>query len=98
MTREDVERWVEENQIELALLEGMDSAIVGIVDDGLESPKVVYSKRKILKALQYQGMSEEDALEWYGYNTVGALPSMGPIAPCVLDDTWYPDPESKVVN
>lgn len=35
MTREDVERWVEENQIELALLEGMDSAIVGIVDEGL---------------------------------------------------------------
>ena len=57
MTREDVERWVEENQIELALLEGMDSAIVGIVDDGLESPKVVYSKHKILKALQDQGMS-----------------------------------------
>lgn len=98
MTREDVERWVEENQIELALLEGMDSAIVGIVDDGLESPKVVYSKRKILNALQDQGMSEQDALEWYGYNTVRALPYMGPIAPCVLDDTWYPDPESKVVN
>ena len=59
MKREDVERWVEENQIELALLEGMDSAIVGIADDGLESPKVVYSKRKILKALQDQGMNPD---------------------------------------
>ena len=98
MTRDDVEKWVEENQIELALLEGMDSAIVGIVDEGLENPKVVYSKRKILKALQDQGMSEEDALEWYSYNTVRALPYMGPIAPCILDDMWYSDPESKAVN
>lgn len=98
MTREDVEKWVEENQIELALLEGMDSAIVGIVDEGLENPKVVYSKRKILKALQDQGMSEEDALEWYSYNTVRALPYMGPIAPCVMDDMWYTEPESKLVN
>lgn len=98
MTREDVEKWVEENQIELALLEGMDSAIVGIVDEGLENPKVVYSKRKILKALQDQGMSEEDSLEWYSYNTVRALPYMGPIAPCILDDMWYAEPESKAVN
>lgn len=98
MTREDVERWVEENQIELALLEGMDSAIVGIVDDGLDSPKVVYSKRKIFKALQDQGMSEDDAEEWYSYNTVRALPYMGKIAPCVMDDLWYPDPEAKVAN
>ena len=41
MNRKDIERWVEENQLELVLLEGMDSAIVGIVDDGLETPKVV---------------------------------------------------------
>lgn len=98
MNRKDIERWVEENQIELVLLEGMDSAIVGIVDDGLETPKVVYSKRKILKALQDQGMSEDDALEWYGYNTVRALPYMGPNAPCVIADTWYTEPESKLVN
>lgn len=98
MNRKDIERWVEENQIELILLEGMDSAIIGIVDDGLETPKVVYSKRRILKALQDQGMSEEDALEWYGYNTARALLYMGPNAPCVIDDTWYPEPESKLVN
>ena len=98
MTREDVEKWVEENQIELALLEGMDSAIVGIVDEGLDNPKVVYSKRMILKVLQDQGMSEEEALEWYSYNTVRALPYMGSIAPCILDDIWYAEPESKAVN
>lgn len=96
MTRNDVETWVQENEIELVLLEGMDNAIVGIADDGLESPKVVYSKRGILDTLRGQGMSEDEALEWYGYNTVRALPYMGVSAPIVIDDMWLVD--SKVVN
>lgn len=98
MTRDDVKQWVAENQIELALLNGMDDAIVGIADDGLENPKVVYSKAKILKSLQEQGMTRKDALEWYSYNVVGGLPNMGNIAPCIIDDTWVQDPESCVVN
>lgn len=96
MTRKDVENWVQENEIELILLEGLDSAILGIADDGLPRPKVVYSKRGIFAALRAQGMSDEEANEWYAYNTVRAIPYMGEAAPIIMDDLWVDD--SKVVN
>lgn len=98
MTREDVERWVEENDIELSILEGMDNAILGIADDGLDVPRLAYSKRKIIDILVKQGMDEEGALEWYSYNTARAIPYMGSSSPIVIDDLWFDTEDSKVVN
>lgn len=46
MTRKEVEQWADENDVRLVLLDGFDDAIVGIASDGLEFPKVVYSKSK----------------------------------------------------
>ena len=52
-----------------------DRAIVGLVETkhGLA---VAYSKGKFIKTLVDQGMSEEEAWEWFDYNTMRALPYM----------------------
>lgn len=86
MTRNEVERWAEENDVTLVILDGLDDAIVGIASDGLECPKVVYSKSKVVDALVSDGMTRDEALDWYCYNTLRSLPYMGKEAPIFLEE------------
>lgn len=50
-------------------VEGMDDAILGYESDSL---RLIYSVDKILTNLIAQGMTFEEAREWYGYNIEGA--------------------------
>lgn len=84
MTRQQVEIWAKENDEPLVLLDGLDLAIEGIISEGLKNPKVVYSKEKTLRALRLQGMNKTEALEWFDYNILRALPYMGKYAPVFL--------------
>lgn len=47
-----------------------NKAIVGVTHDGL----LVYSEDKIIEAFIKDGMAEEEAVEFYEYNTVRSLP------------------------
>lgn len=48
------------------------SAIVGIVEIGHGA--VVYSRNRLIRAfMEYNDWSEEDAIDWYEYNTVRSL-------------------------
>jgi hypothetical protein len=56
-----------------------DAALVGYTDQPKDHwtrdggvTVAVYSEAKCVKALMADGMSEEDALEWFSYNTSGA--------------------------
>jgi len=54
------------------ILDGLDDAIIGIVEEFGNGPRILYSKDKILTILcDRDGMSIEDAEEFYGYNIVG---------------------------
>jgi hypothetical protein len=54
------------------LLDGLEDAIIGIVEEFGNSPRVLYSKPKILEILQKRdSMTEEEAEEYYGYNILG---------------------------
>lgn len=54
------------------ILDGLDDAIVGIVEDFGNSPRILYSKDKILQILQDRdGMTYEESEEFYGYNILG---------------------------
>lgn len=55
------------------LLDGLEEAIVGIVEDsGSSGGKILYSKPKILKILQERDlMTMDEAEEFYGYNILG---------------------------
>jgi hypothetical protein len=55
------------------LLDGLEGAIVGIVEDfGSPGRKMLYSKREILNILQERDlMTYSEAEEFYDYNIVG---------------------------
>ena len=49
-----------------------DAFIVGIGHRFNEGPLAMYSIERILEALEADGMTGEEAVEWYDYNIVGA--------------------------
>jgi hypothetical protein len=55
------------------LLDGLESAIVGIVEDfGSPGRKMLYSKQRILNILQERDlMTMSEAEEFYDYNIIG---------------------------
>lgn len=54
------------------VLDGLDDAIVGIVEEFGNSPRILYSKDKILQILQDRdGMTYEESEEFYDYNILG---------------------------
>ena len=59
--------WFPEEEILKA--DGFDDAIIGVED---ESMRLIYSVSKCIEILVAQGMSEEDAVEYFHFNTKGA--------------------------
>jgi hypothetical protein len=54
------------------LLDGLDDAIFGVVEEFGNSPRVLYSKHKILTILcERDGMTWSEAEEFYDYNILG---------------------------
>lgn len=54
------------------VLDGLDDAIVGIVEQFGSSPRILYDKSKILQILQERDlMTEQEAEEFYDYNILG---------------------------
>ena len=52
--------------------------------DGFDTPKVVYSKLKMIEVCEEQGMSVEEAIEYLEYNVWGAY--VGDGTPIYADD------------
>ena len=60
-----------------------DNAIVGISSNG----NVIYSYEKMVdKFVESDGMTAEEAEDFIGYNTLGALPNCKENAPIVMYD------------
>jgi hypothetical protein len=54
------------------LLDGLDDAILGVVEEFGNSPRVLYSKHKILTILcKRDGMTWSESEEFYDYNILG---------------------------
>lgn len=57
-------------------LDGLDEAIIGIVEEFGNGPRILYSKNKIIYILQERdGMSWSEAEEFYDYNILGLYAS-----------------------
>ena len=53
-------------------LDGLDDAILGVVEEFGNGPRILYSRDKILQILEDRdGMSPIDAIEFYEYNILG---------------------------
>jgi hypothetical protein len=67
MTQSKIDK-IAEMYPDALLVDGMDEAIIGVEEkDG----RVVYDAEIIIKILS-KDMSEEEAIDYYGYNIVGA--------------------------
>lgn len=50
------------------ILDDFDDAIIGIVETMGSGPRILYSQGKILEILMKEGMTEEEAIEYYDFN------------------------------
>ena len=57
---------------EAIVLEGFDDCIVGLTEEFGHGFRVLYSVKCIVNKLMQDGMSEDEALEYYGYNILNA--------------------------
>ena len=57
---------------DLLKMDGYDDCLVGVVERFGQDSYLIYDKQLILEKLQKDGMSYEEALEYYGYNQLGA--------------------------
>lgn len=54
----------------IILLNGMESAIIGLVQS-FEGLRVLYDTNKILTLLQTDGMTEDEAIDYFSFNIIG---------------------------
>lgn len=80
----DWDAWIEEQGIEEPLLypTGYQDCIIGIVERFGQPPILCIDKEKLINRYMKDGMSWEEAVEFYEVNTVGAW--MGEGTPCFL--------------
>jgi hypothetical protein len=67
---------------DLLKMDGYDDCIVGIVERFGQDSYFIYDKELVLEKLQKDGMSYEDALEYYEFNQLGAY--VGETTPAFL--------------
>jgi hypothetical protein len=68
---------------EFLFADGLDAAILGVCD---QTQRIIYSKRKVLRILERQGLSWEDAREHFDFNIAAAF--VGEQTPIWLDDEF----------
>ena len=75
---------------ELLIADGLDEAIIGVCMRYGQPDVVAYDFLKVLNILvDRDGMSPEEALEFFEYNVIGA--GMGERTPVFVDGSMYSD-------
>ena len=55
----------------------LKDVIIGIVERFGMTPVILYDREKVIKILMADGMDEDAAEEWYGFNTLGTWAGEG---------------------
>ena len=72
----------EDDAAELLFCDGFDQCIVGVADGFGSAPRVVYDRDRLLGQLVTDGMTFDEAVEYFEFNIIGAF--MGPYTPLFL--------------
>jgi len=80
-----LDEYAEQNDLELTRMNGFDDCIAGLVNRFGQPTIVCYDLQKVLAKLQADGMTREEAEEWFEFNMIGAWVGEG--TPCFLDTT-----------
>jgi hypothetical protein len=78
------------------LLNGLEGAIIGVVHEFGNGPRVLYSKSEILNILQKRdGMTYSESEEYFDFNILGLYAGeQNPVfldvsvSPCISNDGW----------
>lgn len=89
MTPTEMIEHLRENYPECLLADGFEDALIGLVDGACRQPVACYDFARCVEILMARGMSEEDAIEYLDFNTLGAY--VGEYTPLFLHD-WRADP------
>jgi hypothetical protein len=84
-TRAALSAFAEEMDIELIFFdppEHFDHAILGLIHGFGQEPAVLYDEAAVLAKMVAGGMSDEEAQEFFDFNTIGAF--LGPATPRFL--------------
>jgi hypothetical protein len=82
--RAELSAWALDHDVELIFFdppEYFDAAILGLVSGYGQEPAVLYDEATVLAAMAAD-MGEDDAREWFDFNTIGAY--LGPATPRFL--------------
>ena len=82
MNRKDIEDLYSDDEPDILFADGYDSAIEGVVWDG-ERTRVVYRMESILNILMDQGMTYDEASEYFDFNVAGS--NVGVYTPLYLE-------------
>lgn len=84
MNVKDKLQFINEGYPDVLIADGFDKAIMGIVERSGMNPVVLYNKNKCIDIMvKRDGMTEEEAIEFYYYNIVGSY--MGEHTPCFAE-------------
>ena len=64
--------WINENFEEVVVMDGYDDCILGVAEGFGSKEVVVYDREKVFQKLEDNGMTREEAVEWYEFNQLGA--------------------------
>lgn len=85
MTRAELMEILEAREAQVVTFDGLDDAMVGVTTGGTEELHVVYSREKCIQALMQQGMTREEAVDWFEYNTLRTIPYAGVNHPIIIE-------------
>tara|TARA_R100001198_G_C5179131_1_gene176588 strand:+ start:669 stop:896 length:228 start_codon:yes stop_codon:yes gene_type:complete len=66
----------------MMIMDGFDDCIAGVVQRYGQPTIVCYDKEKVLEQLMDDGMTDEEAVEYFEYNQIGAW--VGEQTPCFI--------------
>ena len=75
--------FVREMYPEVLLIDGFEECIKGIVIRFGQEPIACYDQCAVIEKLMKDGMDEEQAIEYFEFNQLGAW--MGNMTPCFID-------------
>jgi hypothetical protein len=61
----------------MMIMDGYDDCIIGIAERCGQPNVLAYDTKKVFKRLMKDGMTEEEAVEWFYFNQVGAYVGEG---------------------
>jgi hypothetical protein len=61
-----------EDHPELIQMDGFEDCAIGLLERFGQPPIIVYDRRRVIAKLMAQGMTDEEAEEYYGFNQLGA--------------------------